>query len=108
MHSTYTQGDSIMNKTNGLHNAFILELRDVYDGERQLTRALPKLAKAATTKPLREAFESHLRETQGHIDRLEQVFESIQEKARGKHCDGLAGIIEEGKAVIDEDFDDAT
>jgi len=91
-----------------LHDAFIDELRDTYDAERQLTKALAKLAKAAAAPPLREAFESHLVETQGQIERLEQVFESLDEKVRGKHCDGIAGIIEEGKSVMEEDFDDDT
>ena len=88
-----------------LHDAFIDELRDAYDAEKQLTKALPKLAKAASTPPLREAFETHLEETRGQIERLEQVFESLGEKVRGKHCDGIAGIIEEGKSVMGEDFD---
>jgi ferritin-like metal-binding protein YciE len=91
-----------------LHNAFIDELRDSYDGEKQLTKALAKLAKAATSPRLREAFEAHLEETQGQIERLERVFELLQEKARGKHCDGIAGIVEEGKAIMEEDFDETT
>lgn len=91
-----------------LHDAFIDELRDVYDAEKQLTRALPKLAKAASTPTLRQAFENHLTETQGQIERLERVFDSLDEKARGKHCDGIAGIIEEGKAVMGEAFDETT
>jgi ferritin-like metal-binding protein YciE len=91
-----------------LHDAFIDELRDTYDAERQLTKALTKLAKAARSPKLRQAFESHLEETQGQIDRLERVFESIDEKARGKHCEGIAGIIEEGKTIMEEDFDDET
>ena len=90
------------------HDAFIDELRDTYDAEKQLTKALAKLAKAATAAPLREAFESHLEETRGQIERLEQVFENLDEKVRGKHCDGIAGIIEEGKSIMGEDFDDAT
>jgi ferritin-like metal-binding protein YciE len=90
------------------HDAFIDELRDTYDAERQLTKALPKLAKAATSPELREAFESHLEETRGQIERLERVFESLDEKVRGKHCDGIAGIIEEGKSIMGEDFDDST
>ena len=97
-----------MAETGTLHDAFIDELRDVYDGERQLTKALAKLAKSSSSSALREAFESHLEETQGQIDRLEQVFESLDEKARGKHCEGIAGIIEEGKAIMEEDFDDST
>ena len=97
-----------MADTGTLHDAFIDELRDTYDAERQLTKALPKLAKAATSSQLREAFETHLEETQGQIERLEQVFETLDEKVRGKHCDGIAGIIEEGKSVMEEDFDDQT
>ena len=97
-----------MAEAGTLHDAFIDELKDVYDGERQLTKALAKLAKTASAPPLREAFESHLQETQGQIDRLEQVFESVEEKVRGKHCEGIAGIIDEGKAIMEEDFDDAT
>jgi len=97
-----------MADTGTLHDAFIDELRDTYDAERQLTKALPKLAKAATSPQLREAFETHLEETQGQIERLEQVFETLDEKVRGKHCDGIAGIIEEGKSIMEEDFDEAT
>src|SRR5690349_25017268 len=91
-----------------LHDAFIDELRDTYDAKRQLTKALAKLAKAATSPELKEAFTSHLEETQGQIERLEQVFESLDEKVRGKHCDGIAGIIEEGKSIMEENFDDTT
>ena len=91
-----------------LHDAFLDELRDTYDAEKQLTKALPKLAKAAASSNLRAAFESHLEETRGHVDRLERVFESLDEKPRGKHCEGIAGIIEEGKSIMDEEFDEAT
>jgi ferritin-like metal-binding protein YciE len=97
-----------MAEAGTLHDAFLEELRDTYDAEKQLTKALPKLAKAASSADLRAAFESHLRETQEQIQRLEQVFESLDEKARGKHCEGMAGIIEEGSAIIEEDFEDAT
>jgi ferritin-like metal-binding protein YciE len=97
-----------MTNTGTLHDAFIDELKDTYDAERQLTRALPKLAKAATSPELGEAFEAHLEETHGQIERLERVFELFDEKARGKHCDGIAGIIEEGKSIMEEDFDDTT
>jgi ferritin-like metal-binding protein YciE len=97
-----------MAEAGTLHDAFIDELRDSYDAERQLTKALAKLAKAATSPQLRDAFQTHLKETQGQIERLEQVFESLDEKVRGKHCDGIAGIIEEGKSVMEEDFDDTT
>lgn len=91
-----------------LHDAFVDELRDMYDAERQLTKALPKLAKAANSAELRQAFEMHLDETQHQIERLDQIFETLDEKARGKHCAGIAGILEEGKALMDEDFDDTT
>ena len=91
-----------------LHDAFIDELRDAYDAEKQLTKALPKMAKAASSPELRDAFEMHLEETRGQVERLEEVFASLDEKVRGKHCDGIAGIIEEGKAVMEEDFDDVT
>jgi ferritin-like metal-binding protein YciE len=97
-----------MAEAGTLHDAFIDELRDTYDAEKQLTKALPKLAKAATNAKLRAAFESHLQETQRQIARLEQVFESLDEKVRGKHCDGIAGIIEEGKSIMEEDFDETT
>jgi ferritin-like metal-binding protein YciE len=97
-----------MPPTGTLHDAFLDELRDLYDAEKQLTKALPKLAKTASSPQLRDAFESHLEETRGHVERLEQVFEEMDQKARGKHCDGIAGIIEEGKSIMDEDFDDAT
>ena len=91
-----------------LHDAFLDELRDTYDAEKQLTKALPKMAKAATSPDLRSAFEMHLEETRGQIARLEEVFASLGEKVRGKHCDGIAGIIEEGKSVMEEDFDEPT
>jgi ferritin-like metal-binding protein YciE len=95
-------------EAGNLHDAFIDELHDIYDAEKQLTKALPKLAKAASNPKLRQAFEAHLQETQGQIVRLEQVFESLDEKVRAKHCDGIAGIIEEGKSIMEEDFDDTT
>jgi ferritin-like metal-binding protein YciE len=97
-----------MAEATTLHDAFIEELRDCYDAERQLTKALPKLAKAASSPELRDAFESHLEETKGQIERLESVFQSLDEKVRGKHCDGIAGIIEEGSAIMKEDFDEST
>jgi ferritin-like metal-binding protein YciE len=96
-----------MPKSKTLHDAFIDELRDAYDAEKQLTKALPKLAKKARSKELKSAFESHLKETQNHVTRLEQVFESIGKRASGKHCDGIAGIILEGKNVMDGDFDES-
>jgi ferritin-like metal-binding protein YciE len=97
-----------MAEVKTLHDAFLDELRDAYDAEKQLTKALPKMAKAASSPALKAAFESHLEETRGQITRLEEVFASLDEKVRAKHCDGIEGIIEEGKSVMEEDFDDAT
>ena len=88
--------------TGTLYRAFIDELRDAYDGERQLTKALTKLAKAATAPALKKAFASHLVETEGQIKRLEQVFGLLGEKPRGKHCEGIAGIVEEGAAILQD------
>lgn len=97
-----------MANTPTLHDAFIDELRDLYNAEKQITRALPKMAKAATAAPLADAFELHLQETMRQIERLEQVFEGLGETARGKQCEGMAGILEEGKENMGEDFDEAT
>lgn len=100
--------NALMADAGTLHTMFLDELRDSYDAERQLTKALPKLADAASTPDLKRAFEMHLDETRGQIARLEQVFEGFGERPSGKHCDGIAGIIEEGKAIMDEDLDAAT
>src|SRR6186997_2347512 len=97
-----------MAEAGTLHDAFLDELRDAYDAEKQLIKALTKMAKAASSPVLREAFETHLDETRGQVERLEKAFASLDEKVRGKHCDGIAGIIEEGKSIMEEDFDDAT
>ena len=97
-----------MADTGTLHDAFIDELRDTYDAERQLTKALPKLARAASSPDLRDAFESHLEETRAQVERLETIFGLLDEKVRGKHCDGIAGIIEEGKSIMEEEFDEPT
>jgi ferritin-like metal-binding protein YciE len=91
-----------------LKDVFIDEVRDTYDAERQLTKALPKMAKAATSPELKEAFTHHLEETRGQIERLEKVFEMLGERPRGKHCEGIAGIIEEGASMMEEDLDAAT
>jgi ferritin-like metal-binding protein YciE len=91
-----------------LHDAFLHELKDVYDAERQLTRALPKMAKAASSEELREALEMHLNETQEQVSRLERVFEAVDETIKGRHCEGMAGILEEGKGIMEEDFDEAS
>jgi len=97
-----------MPEQHTLHDAFIDELRDVYDAERQILKALPKMIKTATADPLKMALEAHLRETETQVTRLEKAFRSLGETVRGKHCDGMAGILEEGKATMEEDFDEMT
>lgn len=92
---------------NNLREALVDEIRDLYNAEKQLTKALPKMAKGATSDELREAFESHLEETEGQVTRLERVFELLDEKPRGKHCAGMAGIIEEGSEKLQEDMEDS-
>ena len=92
---------------NNLREALVDEILDLYNAEKQLTKALPKMAKAASNEELRTAFETHLEETQGQIGRLERVFELLDEKPRGKHCAGMAGIIEEGNEKLEEDMEDA-
>jgi ferritin-like metal-binding protein YciE len=77
-------------------------LQDVYYAEKQLTKALPKLAKAAEDKELKKAFTDHLKETEGHVERLEKAFDMIGKPAKGKKCEAILGIIEEGKEVIEE------
>jgi ferritin-like metal-binding protein YciE len=88
--------------TKSLRDLFIEELRDAYDGEKRLLKALPKMAKAATNEALQDAFTSHTKETGRQIVRLEQVFRSIGESVRGKKCDGIIGIVEESKTAIDD------
>jgi ferritin-like metal-binding protein YciE len=92
-----------MASMEGLQQLFENELRDVYDAERQIVKALPKMIKAATNQDLRGALESHLEETREQVTRLEQVFETLDMKVRGKHCPGMAGILEEGKELMEED-----
>ncbi len=90
---------------NGLHELFLEELADVYNAEQQLTKALPKLAKAAHNDQLKEALESHLEETENQVSRLEQVFESLGESPKRKKCKGMEGIIKEGQEVMSEHRD---
>jgi len=87
---------------NELHKLFLEELADIYSAEQQLTKALPKMAKAAESEELREAFEEHLQQTEEQISRLDQVFESLGEKMQRKTCKAMQGLIEEGTEVIQE------
>jgi len=85
-----------------LDDLFIDTLKDIYYAEKQIVKALPKMAKTAHDPNLKAGFEKHVSETQGHIDRLEQVFEIIGQPARGKTCDAILGILEEGKSIIED------
>jgi ferritin-like metal-binding protein YciE len=91
-----------MPEVENLHEALIDEIKDLYNAEKQLTKALPKMAKKATNRQLRDAITSHLKETQGHVRRLEQVFKLLEEKPQGKLCDGIQGIVKEGNKVMQE------
>jgi len=90
-----------------LREALVDEIKDIYNAEKQIVKALPKMVKGATSDELREAFESHLDETENQVTRLERVFELLDEKPRGKHCAGMAGILEEGSETLQEDAEDA-
>ena len=83
------------------------ELKDLYSAENQLLKALPKMAKKASSASLKQAFTSHLKETEGHVKRLEQIGKSLEIKLGGKKCHAMEGLIEEGKEVIDEDGEPA-
>jgi ferritin-like metal-binding protein YciE len=89
---------------NSLRELYIDELRDLYSAENQLVKALPKMAKASTDDQLRGAFEEHLEQTKEHVARLEQIFEQLEEKASGKKCLGIEGLIKEGAETMDEDY----
>jgi ferritin-like metal-binding protein YciE len=91
-----------MAKITTLDELFLAEIRDLYDAEKQLTQALPKMAKAASSEDLRNAFEEHLAETENQVTRLEQIFESRGEKASGKKCAAMAGLIKEGEELVNE------
>lgn len=86
-----------------LDDLFLDTLKDIYYAEKQIVKALPKMAKAATAPDLKAGFEEHLEQTEGHVERLEQIFELIGKPARGKTCDAILGIIEEAKSIM-EDF----
>ncbi len=85
-----------------LHELYVSELKDLYSAEKQIVKALPKMVKNATNPQLKKAFSDHLEETEGHVDRLEKIFEMLGEKAGGKKCKGMEGLIEEAKELLDE------
>jgi len=92
---------------SALRETFLQELADLYDAEKQLVKALPKMAKAAEHPELREAFQEHLEQTRGHVTRLEQVFKTFGKTAKGKKCKAMQGLVEEGEELIEEEEGDA-
>jgi ferritin-like metal-binding protein YciE len=92
-------------KLDSLNDLYLHELEDLYDAEKQLTKALPKMAKAAHSEDLKFAFEHHLRETQNHVHRLEEIFESMDIKPKTNKCVGMEGLIEEGEKISKEEGD---
>jgi len=87
---------------NSLQELYVEQLRDLYSAESQLVKALPKMAKAAQSEALRQGFEHHLEQTNGHVDRLEQIFSAMDESPKGRKCAGMEGLVKEGEEVIKE------
>jgi ferritin-like metal-binding protein YciE len=85
-----------------IEKLFEEELKDLYSAENQITKALPKMAKSAKSNELRNAFEHHLKETEGHVQRLEQIFEILGISPKGKTCEGMKGVLEEGSEMLSE------
>ena len=92
---------------DSLEKLFLDELKDVYSAEKQILRALPKMAKTADSPELQQAFTKHLKETEGQVQRLERIFKELGQAARGKKCKGMEGLLEEGKEVLEEDGEPA-
>jgi len=90
-----------------LRELYVNELKDLYNAETQLVRALPKMAKGSSNAELRQGFEEHLRQTSEHVSRLEQIFEMLGEKPTGKKCVGMEGIVKEGAETLSEDYEGA-
>ena len=92
---------------DNLNKLYVNELKDLFNAECQLLKALPKMAKAASSGELRTGFEQHLEQTKGHVQRLEEIFESLEESPKGKKCVGMEGLVKEGSEVMQESFEDA-
>jgi len=92
-------------KHSALKELYIDELRDIYNAETQLVKALPKMAKASNSDQLRAGFESHLEQTGDHVERLEEIFKALGENPAGKKCAGMQGLVKEGEQIMSEDFD---
>jgi ferritin-like metal-binding protein YciE len=96
-----------MMRKDSLRRLYIDELKDLYSAETQLVKALPKMAKASSNAELRQAFEEHLRQTSEQVSRLEQIFESLEEKPTGKKCMGMEGLVKEGTETMQERYGEA-
>lgn len=94
-------------KLDTLRKLYVEELRDIYNAENQLLKALPKMAKGASSDELKQAFEDHLEETQGHVERLDEIFEALDEKATGKTCKAMKGLVEEGSEILKEEGEES-
>ena len=94
-------------RKDSLRQLYVNELRDLYNAETQLVKALPKMAKASSNAELRQAFEEHLRQTAEQVSRLEQIFDMLDEKAGGKKCVGMEGLVKEGTQTMQEKYNDA-
>jgi ferritin-like metal-binding protein YciE len=94
-------------KLDTLKKLYVSELRDLYNAENQLLKALPKMAKAASSEELKDGFEKHLEQTKGHVERLEQIFEGLDENPKGKTCKAMKGLIEEGSEILKEDGEES-
>jgi ferritin-like metal-binding protein YciE len=86
-----------------LKDLFVDELKDLYSAENQILKALPKMIKKATSKELKAGFEKHLKETQVHVERLEKIFQELEQNPKGKKCKGMEGVIADGKELMEED-----
>jgi ferritin-like metal-binding protein YciE len=94
-------------KLDTLEKLYVDELRDIYNAENQLLKALPKMAKGSSSPDLKSGFEKHLRQTESHVERLEQIFAELNESPKGKTCHGMKGLIEEGSEILKEDGEES-
>jgi ferritin-like metal-binding protein YciE len=94
-------------KLDSLEELFVHELKDLLSAEKQLTKALPKMAKGASSEALRGAFQEHLEQTKTHVERLEQIFKLLDKAPRAEHCKAMEGLIEEGADLLEEEGEDA-
>lgn len=105
--NTYKPQIEEVMKLDTLKKLYVEELRDVYSAEQQLLKALPKMATGSSSDELKQAFEDHLEETKGHVERLEEIFETLDEKPTGKTCKAMKGLIEEGSEILDAKGEDS-